>query len=85
MRILLVSQMYPSPSAPEFGIFVADVARELERRGHELAYVVPSGRGGSPTKHVRMAAEAVRTARSFRPDVVYARGQHGARRHSARS
>jgi glycosyltransferase involved in cell wall biosynthesis len=72
MRILLVSQMYPSPSAPEFGIFVADVARELERRGHELAYVVPSGRGGSPTKHVRMAAEAVRTARSFRPDVVYA-------------
>jgi glycosyltransferase involved in cell wall biosynthesis len=72
MRILLVSQMYPSPAAPQFGVFVADVAQELERRGHELAYVVPSGPGGSPAKHLRMGAEAVRTARAFRPDVVYA-------------
>jgi glycosyltransferase involved in cell wall biosynthesis len=64
--------MYPSPDAPDFGTFVADLAAELERRGHELAYVVPSGRGRSRTKHVRMAADAVRLARSFRPDVVYA-------------
>ena len=34
MRILLVSQMYPTPAAPEFGVFVADLAQELERRGH---------------------------------------------------
>jgi glycosyltransferase involved in cell wall biosynthesis len=72
VRILLVSQMYPSAAAPDFGPFVADLAAELERRGHELAYVVPSGRGGAPTKHVRMGADAVRRARSFRPDVVYA-------------
>jgi glycosyltransferase involved in cell wall biosynthesis len=72
VRILLVSQMYPSPDAPDFGTFVADLAAELERRGHELAYVVPSGRGGSRAKHVRMGADAVRVARSFRPDVVYA-------------
>jgi glycosyltransferase involved in cell wall biosynthesis len=72
VRILLVSQMYPSHDAPDFGTFVADLAAELERRGHELAYVVPSGRGGSRAKHVRMAADAVRMARSFRPDVVYA-------------
>ncbi len=72
MRILLVSQMYPSPDAPDFGTFVADLAAELERRGHDLAYVVPSGRGGSRTKHVRMAADAVRAARRSRPDVVYA-------------
>ena len=70
MRILLVSQMYPTPAAPEFGVFVADLARELERRGHELAYAVPRGR--SPAKHPRQAVEAVRLARSFRPDVVYA-------------
>jgi glycosyltransferase involved in cell wall biosynthesis len=72
VRILLVSQMYPSAAAPDFGTFVADLARELERRGHDLAYVVPSQRGGSRTKHFRMAAEAVRQARRFRPDVVYA-------------
>jgi glycosyltransferase involved in cell wall biosynthesis len=72
MRILLVSQMYPSAEAPDFGTFVADLAAELEGRGHALAYVVPSGRGGGPTKHVRMGADAVRLARRFRPDVVYA-------------
>jgi glycosyltransferase involved in cell wall biosynthesis len=72
VRILLVSQMYPSHDAPDFGTFVADLAAELERRGHEIAYVVPSGRGGSRAKHVRMGADAVRMARSFRPDVVYA-------------
>jgi glycosyltransferase involved in cell wall biosynthesis len=71
VRILVVSQMYPSPEAPDFGTFVADLAAELECRGHELGYVVPSGRGGSRTKHVCMAADAVRLARSFRPDVVY--------------
>ena len=72
MRILLVSQMYPSAAAPDFGTFVADLARELQRRGHELAYVVPTQRGGFRTKHLRMATDAVRQARRFRPDVVYA-------------
>ena len=52
------------------GVFVADLVHELERRGHELAYAVPRGR--SRTKHVRLPTEAVRLARSFRPDVVYA-------------
>ena len=70
MRILLVSQMYPTPATPEVGVFVADLARELERRGHELAYALPRGR--SRAKHLRLATEAVRLARSFRPDVVYA-------------
>ncbi len=72
MRILLVSQMYPGPSSPDFGVFVADLARELERRGHELAYAVVDRRGGSRTKYPRLAADAVREARRFRPDVVYA-------------
>jgi glycosyltransferase involved in cell wall biosynthesis len=62
--------MYPSPAAPERGVFVADLARELERRGHELAYAVPTGPG--PVKHARLALAARRLARSFRPDVVYA-------------
>jgi glycosyltransferase involved in cell wall biosynthesis len=53
-------------------VFVADLAGELERRGHELAYAVPAGPGGSPAKHARLAADAVGQARRFRPDAVYA-------------
>ena len=72
MRILLVSQMFPGPEAPDLGVFVRDVARELERRGNGLAYAVVDRRGGSPRKHARLAARALSEARRFRPDVVYA-------------
>jgi glycosyltransferase involved in cell wall biosynthesis len=72
MRILLVSPMYPSAAAPDFGAFVKQVADELERQGHDLARVVIDRRGGSRAKYARLAADAVRQARRFRPDVVYA-------------
>ena len=72
MRILLVSQMYPGPNAPDFGVFVADLARELRERGHELAYAVIDRRGGSRAKYARLAADALQEARRFKPDVVYA-------------
>jgi glycosyltransferase involved in cell wall biosynthesis len=71
VRILLVSQMFPGPAAPEFGVFVASIARELERE-HELAYAVLDRPGGSRAKYPRLLVEALRKARSFRPDVVYA-------------
>jgi glycosyltransferase involved in cell wall biosynthesis len=72
MRVLLVSQMYPGPSAPDFGVFVKGVADELVRQGHELAYAVVDRRGGSPIKYARLTARAVAEARQFRPEVVYA-------------
>jgi glycosyltransferase involved in cell wall biosynthesis len=72
MRILLVSQMYPAPSAPDFGAFVRQLELELERRGHELARAVIQHRGGSRVKYARLAGQAVAEARRFRPDVVYA-------------
>jgi glycosyltransferase involved in cell wall biosynthesis len=71
MRILVVSQMFPGPEAPDLGIFVADLCRELERRGHELRYAVIDRRGGSRTKYARLFADSVREARRFRPHVVY--------------
>jgi glycosyltransferase involved in cell wall biosynthesis len=71
MRILLVSQMYPGPEAPDLGVFVADLAAALEQRGHELAYAVIASRGGSRAKYLRLGRDAVREARRFRPDVVY--------------
>ena len=72
MRILLVSQMYPGPAAPDFGVFVKQIADELEQQGHELERVVIDRRGGSPLKYVRLTADAVSAARRFRPEVVYA-------------
>lgn len=72
MRILLVSQMYPSAAAPDFGVFVQGLERELAARGHEIERVVLDRRGGGKLRHARLAARSVRAARRFRPDVVYA-------------
>ncbi len=72
MRILLVSQMYPGPTDPDLGAFVAQVERELRRQGHTTARAVIDARGGRRTKHARLVVDALRSARSFRPDVVFA-------------
>jgi glycosyltransferase involved in cell wall biosynthesis len=72
VRILLVSQLYPSAAAPDFGVFVQGLERELAARGHALERVVIDRRGGGKLRHLRLAARAVRAARRFRPDVVYA-------------
>jgi glycosyltransferase involved in cell wall biosynthesis len=71
VRILLVSQMYPGPGAPELGTFVADLERALRDRGHELERAVVDSRGG-PGRHAALARDVVRAVRRFRPDVAYA-------------
>ena len=71
MRILLVSQMYPGPSAPDLGTFVADLERALTDRGHELARAVVDRRSGEG-RHLRLARDVFTATRRFRPDVVYA-------------
>ena len=45
MKILLVSQMYPGPDAPDLGVFVAVLERALVERGHEVERAVLSYRG----------------------------------------
>jgi len=69
VRILLVSQMYPGPDAPDLGTFVAQVERELVARGHDVDRAVLDTRAGGKRRY----AELVRcTLRAPRPDVVYA-------------
>src|SRR4051812_25230095 len=68
MRILLVSQMYPGPGAPELGIFVRRMEQELEARGHSFERAVVDHRGGK-LRYLELA-RSVRAA--ARPDVVYA-------------
>ena len=71
MKILVVSQMWPSDADPEFGSFVAQVCRELEAQGNELEVVAIDRRGLPRTKYVRLARDARKAAKRFRPDVVY--------------
>lgn len=71
MKILLVSQMYPGPTTPDFGPFVAALEDALRDRGHELDRAVVDHRGGR-ARHLRLARDVASTARRFHPDVVYA-------------
>src|SRR5205823_9226851 len=69
VRILLVSQMYPGPDAPDLGTFVAQLERELVARGHEVDRAVLDTRAGGKVRYLELAR---RTLRAPRPDVVYA-------------
>jgi glycosyltransferase involved in cell wall biosynthesis len=69
VRILLVSQMYPGPDAPDLGTFVAEVERVLVERGNEVERAVLDTRGGGKLRYLTLARRALAAAR---PDVVYA-------------
>ncbi len=69
MRILLVSQMYPGPDAPDLGTFVAQIEHALVERGHEIERAVLDTRSGGKLRYLELAR---RTASAARPDVVYA-------------
>ena len=72
MRILLVSQMYPGPGAPDLGVFVAQLERALSERGHEIELAVVDSRTGGKRRYATLAVGTLQAARRFRPDVVYA-------------
>jgi glycosyltransferase involved in cell wall biosynthesis len=72
MKILLVSQMYPGPTAPDLGVFVRGLEEQLSARGHEVERAVLDHRGGGKRKYLRLARATFERARRFRPDVVYA-------------
>jgi len=69
VRILLVSQMYPGPDAPDLGTFVAQLERELVARGHVIERAVLDTRAGGKLRYLTLAQ---RTLAASRPDVVYA-------------
>jgi glycosyltransferase involved in cell wall biosynthesis len=72
MRILLVTQMWPTPVDPDLGSFLVPLARELRAAGHEVEVCAVARRGGPPTKYVRLLVAAVVASRRMRPDVVFA-------------
>jgi glycosyltransferase involved in cell wall biosynthesis len=72
VRILVVTQMWPSPEQPDLGSFLVPLTREIEALGHEVEVSSISQRGGSRAKYVRLVRESRAAAREFRPDVVFA-------------
>jgi glycosyltransferase involved in cell wall biosynthesis len=71
VRILLVSQMYPGPDAPDLGSFVAQMERALRERGHEIDLAVLDRRGGK-RRFLDLRSRVRTAARAHRPDVVWA-------------
>jgi glycosyltransferase involved in cell wall biosynthesis len=72
VRILEVTQMWPSPEQPDLGSFLVPLTRELEALGHEVEVSSISQRGGSRSKYIRLTRESRAAAKRFRPDVVFA-------------
>jgi hypothetical protein len=93
VRILLVSQMYPSPAAPDFGVFVQGLERELPRAGtSSSASCSTAAAAASCATRARGAAMRPRAASgrtsstptsSSRPGSRHARARAAGRRSSS--
>ena len=74
MRILVITNAYPAPERPSYGIYVARLVAALERGGHEVALASAGEQGGgwrTLVKYARLDRRALRAARAFRPEVVW--------------
>ncbi|HVL91000.1 MAG TPA: glycosyltransferase [Actinomycetota bacterium] len=75
-RLLVVSNMYPSPKAPYFGVFVQRQVRALQAHGVDVALAVSDRRGGSVAgaarKYAALGLDAHRVAKRSHPWAVLA-------------
>lgn len=76
MRILLLSNMYPTAERPDYGVFVKRLADALRERGHEVdeAVLGPGARGllATPGAYLGLLRRTRALARRRRPEVIYA-------------
>lgn len=69
-RVLVVTNMYPGPDRPYFGIFVARQVEAIEARGIETRVeMVAAARGEAD--YFLGRARVRRAVREFRPDVIH--------------
>src|SRR5438876_3053545 len=64
--------MYPGAADPDLGVFVRGLEEALSARGHVIDRAVLDRRTSGKRKYITLAAATLRSARRFRPDVVYA-------------
>lgn len=72
MRILVISQMWPSEQDPDFGAFLVPHVAALRALGHDVEVVAIDHRGGTALKYADLTARAIAAAARARPDVVVA-------------
>ena len=76
MRVLVISNMYPSRREPVYGTFVRDQVAQLRGMGVEVDLAVNTNRRTGlphvPLKYARLAALGLRRAAARRHDVVHA-------------
>ena len=65
MRILVVTNAYPAPERPAYGIYVARLVAALERDGHEIVLAASSEEGGGGWR--TMASTRALRGRLVRP------------------
>src|SRR5918911_1219395 len=61
--------MYPGPSDPDLGTFVAEMGNALRDRGHDVDLAVLDRRGGGKTRYLDLRRQVAAAAPA---DVVYA-------------
>jgi teichuronic acid biosynthesis glycosyltransferase TuaC len=71
MRVLLVTNIYPTNAKPTHGVYVAEQAQSLIARGHQVE-VLHLRRFGQRARYVSAIAEITRARRRFRPDLIHA-------------
>jgi teichuronic acid biosynthesis glycosyltransferase TuaC len=71
MRVLIVTNMYPTPAEPAFGSFVKEQVDDLRGLGLDVDQVVFDGRARS-TEYARMVGVVRRALRADHYDIVHA-------------
>ena len=69
MRILFVSQCYPSPDSPQYGIFIKQQENALRELGHEVDVLMPAPTGKDGQVQQREDGTYTLTYRTLRYDV----------------
>ena len=72
----MITNAYPSPERPSFGIYVARLVAALEQEGHDVSVAASSEVGGGGRvralrKYARLALRARAAAGRGRPDIVW--------------
>jgi teichuronic acid biosynthesis glycosyltransferase TuaC len=71
LRILAVTNMYPSPENPDSGTFVEQQIKGLERRGLEVAVLVVARIQKGMRAYFELAKDLRAQLAQFRPDIVH--------------
>lgn len=71
MRILAITNMYPSPESPSHGIFVQEQIKGLRAVGLEVRVLYVDRRDEGPAAYYRMHDRISDLAAEFKPDIVH--------------